>query len=77
MRAFVPTLPSVVLVDFLHAGKQYKRGEAFPHAALKLGALELRGLWLARYIDFVAPDAVDATSPAPPKPAQQTQQHRR
>lgn len=78
-RAFMPSLDSVVIVDFLHAGVARKAGESFPHRDLKLSDLDLRGLWLARLIDFVAPAAASVAPPAPPasKPQQPNQQHRR
>lgn len=56
-RLYAPVLDSVVANDFTHAGTRYTGGMPFPHKDLALNDVELRGLFLAQLIDFVAPDA--------------------
>jgi hypothetical protein len=77
MRIFSPGSPAVAIVDFVHDGTAYKRGDAFP-PALTMHQTQLGGLWSARLIDFGQPAATATAAPAPAaKPAAPQQHHRR
>ena len=68
-RLYAPYFDSVCAMDFVHAGKKMRKGQPFPHAELKLNDTELRGLWLANYIEFVQPTAKSSSPPAKIKQA--------
>ncbi|HET9893238.1 MAG TPA: hypothetical protein VFQ42_22360 [Mycobacterium sp.] len=60
VRTFDPHLPAFAKQDFTYDGKQYAAGAEFPHHALGVHWMSLRGLWMAHLIEtHVRPASVD------------------
>ena len=67
VEIFKPELDAVAAVEFIHGGRTFAAGEAFPHKTLGMHPTALRGLTYAGLIRFVEPCTAPMTiAPATP-----------